>query len=224
MILKTVSSKTCALIIGGLAMAVGLSALANSFFRNRTIDRIVPGYGLKTPPLQEWKLSFSLPKVVRPRGIDKGLRQVTAYNVGDRSQTDSTPCTAASGENICMAVDNGEKRCAANFVKLGSLIHIQGYGPCRVTDRMSKRYNNRVDIALQKEEKSKAKQFGVQQLTVTELASPIKTFKSSASPSQPKSARKQKNSHRKTITQLRTRKPQKSGSKRIIIAQTDKKG
>ena len=37
---------------------------------------------------------------------------------------------------------------------------------CLVTDRTNKRYRNRVDIAMQKDEYHKARQFGRQKLTV----------------------------------------------------------
>ena len=94
------------------------------------------------------------------------IRVVTAYNVGDPGQTDDTPCISANGENICSALANGEMRCAANFVPLGSRLHVDKIGVCLVTDRMNKRYRNRVDIAMQKDEYRKACRFGRQKLHV----------------------------------------------------------
>ena len=94
------------------------------------------------------------------------VRVVTAYNAGDPRQTDDTPCIAANGENICKALAKGKKRCAANFVPLGSHLHVDKIGVCLVTDRTNKRYRNRVDIAMQKHEYHKARQFGRQKLTV----------------------------------------------------------
>ena len=94
------------------------------------------------------------------------IRIVTAYNAGDPRQTDDTPCIAANGENICKALAKGKKRCAANFVPLGSHLHVDKVGVCLVTDRTNKRYRNRVDIAMQKDEYHKARQFGRQKLTV----------------------------------------------------------
>ena len=94
------------------------------------------------------------------------IRVVTAYNAGDPRQTDDTPCIAANGENICKALAKGKKRCAANFVPLGSHLHVDKIGVCLVTDRTNKRYRNRVDIAMQKHEYHKARQFGRQKLTV----------------------------------------------------------
>ena len=94
------------------------------------------------------------------------IRVVTAYNVGDPNQTDDTPCISANGEDICQALDNGERRCAANFVPLGSHLYVDKIGVCLVTDRMNKRYRNRVDIAMRKDEYRKARRFGRQKLHV----------------------------------------------------------
>ena len=98
------------------------------------------------------------------------IRVVTAYNVGDPRQTDDTPCISANGENICRALANGEMRCAANFVPLGSRLHVDKIGVCIVTDRMNRRYRNRVDIAMRKDEYHKALRFGRQKLHVKILA------------------------------------------------------
>ena len=94
------------------------------------------------------------------------IRIVTAYNAGDPRQTDDTPCIAANGEDICKALAKGKKRCAANFVPLGSHLHVEKVGVCLVTDRTNKRYRHRVDIAMQKHEYHRARQFGRQKLTV----------------------------------------------------------
>src|SRR5210317_1940618 len=94
------------------------------------------------------------------------IRVVTAYNVGDPRQTDNTPCISANGENICRALADGEMRCAANFVPLGSRLYVDKIGVCLVTDRMNKRYRNRVDIAMRKDEYRKALRFGRQKLHV----------------------------------------------------------
>lgn len=94
------------------------------------------------------------------------VRIVTAYNAGDPRQTDNTPCISANGENICKALAKGKKRCAANFVPLGSRLHVDKIGVCLVTDRTNKRYRNRVDIAMHKTEYHKARRFGRQKLHV----------------------------------------------------------
>ncbi len=119
-----------------------------------------------TAPADPIGLSSLFPKehdyVVRSETI----RIVTAYNAGDPRQTDDTPCIAANGEDICKALAKGKKRCAANFVPLGSHLHVEKVGVCLVTDRTNKRYRHRVDIAMQKNEYHRARQFGRQKLTV----------------------------------------------------------
>ena len=97
------------------------------------------------------------------------IRIVTAYNAGDPNQTDDTPCISANGENLCEALARGERRCAANFVPLGTSLHVDKFGVCVVTDRTNKRYRNRVDIAMQKDEYDKARRFGRQRLPVKVL-------------------------------------------------------
>jgi 3D (Asp-Asp-Asp) domain-containing protein len=98
------------------------------------------------------------------------LREVTAYNVGDPDQNYGDPCESANGEDICAALDSGSKRCAANFVPFGTVLHIAHYGLCTVTDRMNMRYSDHVDIAMKKHEKQKALQFGRRRLKVTVFA------------------------------------------------------
>lgn len=98
--------------------------------------------------------------------VNLGIKSVSAYNVGDVNQCDSTPCTSANGENICLALDLGYKRCAANFVPFGTLLEIEGYGRCLVTDRMNSRFSNHVDIAMRKDEKTEALKFGRRNLNI----------------------------------------------------------
>ena len=96
-------------------------------------------------------------------------RRVTAYNVGDVSQSDNSPCKSANGENICMALALKYPRCGANFVPFGTKLIINGIGECLVTDRMHKRYPDDVDIAMPLNKKQEAKDFGVQYLEVSIL-------------------------------------------------------
>jgi 3D (Asp-Asp-Asp) domain-containing protein len=99
------------------------------------------------------------------------MRVVTAYNVGDPNQNFGDPCVAASGENICDALKRGLRRCAANFVPFGTRLHIERWGTCIVTDRMHRRYQNRVDVAMHRYEKKKAMEFGRRKLRVRIIAS-----------------------------------------------------
>jgi len=94
------------------------------------------------------------------------IRYVTAYNAGDENQTDDTPCISADGSDICERLKRGEKVCAANFVPLGTHLYVDKVGVCIVTDRMNKRYRNRVDIAMPKNKYKEALSFGRQKLMV----------------------------------------------------------
>ena len=100
------------------------------------------------------------------RVLGETIRTVTAYNVGDPQQTSGAACMSANEKNLCRALAAGEKHCAANFVPLGSLLYIDGYGLCRVSDRTNARYRNRVDIAMPRKQRQKALEFGRQQLNV----------------------------------------------------------
>ena len=96
-----------------------------------------------------------------------GVKGISAYNAGDPYQTDGNPCRSANGENICLALELGYKRCASNMVPFGTLLEIEGYGRCLVTDRMNSRFQNHVDIAMKASEKQAALQFGRRKLAVT---------------------------------------------------------
>lgn len=52
------------------------------------------------------------------------------------------PYTSANAKNICSPVNGGEKRGAANIVKLGVGVCIQDYDLHRINDRMHRRYKN----------------------------------------------------------------------------------
>src|SRR5512134_82627 len=91
------------------------------------------------------------------------VREVSAYNVGVRGQTNDEPCIGATGENLCRLVARGLKVCAANFVDPETILHIEGYGECVVLDRMHRRFAHRVDIAMRTDEVDKALEFGIQQ-------------------------------------------------------------
>ena len=97
---------------------------------------------------------------------EETIRNTFAYNVGDPAQCSGNPCISANGENICLALDMGYRRCAANFVDFGVRLFIQGVGECLVTDRMNSRYKNSVDIAMRLDEKERALKFGRQRLNV----------------------------------------------------------
>lgn len=92
------------------------------------------------------------------------IREVTAYNSVEW-QTDSTPCIAADGTDICLRYQAGELICAANFVPLGTKIYVDHYGLCTVADRMASKHPNRVDIFFDKDI-DRAIKFGLQRLLI----------------------------------------------------------
>ncbi len=110
--------------------------------------------------------NLTLPEAVIYEVINEKIRVVTAYNVGDPNQTSGDPCISASGEDLCNALNAGKKRCAANFVPIGTELYIENFGIYRVSDRMHRRFNNRVDIAMKLDELKKAKVFGKKRLRV----------------------------------------------------------
>ena len=77
--------------------------------------------------------------------------QVTGYNTVPE-QTDSTPCIAASGHNIC-----GRKDVAAcpRAIPLGTKIEIDGEQYICL-DRLALKYDHRIDISCDKDKKCPA--------------------------------------------------------------------
>lgn len=133
------------------------------------------------PPLNEPVQTQELPdegeealEVEVYKVISETVRDVSAYNVGDINQCSGDPCISANGENVCLALEMGYNRCAANFVPFGTelLIFSEETGwshHCVVTDRMNKRYPNSVDIAMKLSEHDRAIKFGRQKLNVRVL-------------------------------------------------------
>ena len=107
--------------------------------------------------------------------VRESFRQVTAYNVGDPYQNDSTPCIGAYTKvNLCEEIAKGVRVCAANFVPKQTMLRVftkngQSFD-CIVWDRMHTRFSSRVDIAMNYSEKAQARQFGLQVLKVQVLA------------------------------------------------------
>lgn len=101
----------------------------------------------------------------RPKyNTEKLQLYVTAYT-SSAAETDSSPCIAASGFNLCE--NNQENVVACNFLPIGTKLKIPEYDPetvFTVVDRMNERYNSRLDIWMKSH--SKAKQFGVKYLTI----------------------------------------------------------
>ncbi len=110
-----------------------------------------------------------LDAVICPNEKQGTIRTISAYNIGDPSQTDDDPCIMASGLNGCELLEKGINICAANFVPLHTKLAIHNFGQCEVLDRMNARYKNAVDIGMKLSEKERALHFGVQRLLVNEL-------------------------------------------------------
>ncbi len=78
----------------------------------------------------------------------KNARRVTVTGYTSRiEETDAEPCISADGSDICARHARGERICATNDWKLGTILHIEGLGDCTVRDRMNRRYTGtyRVD-------------------------------------------------------------------------------
>jgi len=99
--------------------------------------------------------------------------EMSMYNAGDITQCSGDPCISASGDNICDMLREGYSICAANFLPLGTEIHIAGgLGRCLILDRMSKKHPDRIDWALPfdgeyGEWKEHALDFGVRSVSFT---------------------------------------------------------
>lgn len=94
------------------------------------------------------------------------LRLVTAYTPSI-DETDSSPCIAASGYNICEGLERGEKLCAANWAPFWVKLNVPGYGACTNVDRMARKNGQKVDVLFKT--KKEALQWGVKKLNVTKL-------------------------------------------------------
>lgn len=91
-----------------------------------------------------FKPTGELPKAELRAPVKYMNMPVTAYN-SVPWQTDDTPCIGAQGTDICKLLEQGENTCAANFVRLGTMLEVEGLGTCMVRDRMNARYTYRVD-------------------------------------------------------------------------------
>jgi 3D (Asp-Asp-Asp) domain-containing protein len=110
-------------------------------------------------------------ETIKYKVINTGYYRATAYN-SEVAQTDSTPCIAASGFNLCE--NNEENVVAVNFLPLGTKIRIPEYYGDRVftvEDRMATRFGNTVDIWFK--DRQTALQFGVKKSVKIEVVEEI---------------------------------------------------
>lgn len=96
----------------------------------------------------------------RPADVFDRKAIFTAYNSVEE-QTDDSPCIGSAG-NICEAA-RYQRVCATRLYKLGTVLWIEGVGPCVILDRTSKKYANRIDIFMGRDIEA-AKQFGIKEL------------------------------------------------------------
>lgn len=95
------------------------------------------------------------------------VREVSAYT-SSVAETDDTPCIAADGSDICARYAAGENICGSNAYPLGTILNVDKLGTCTVADRMSSRFQNRVDWYMGTD-RERALQFGVQRLNVNAM-------------------------------------------------------
>ena len=93
-----------------------------------------------------------------------GVREVTAYTLGNPAETDDTPCTGAYGHNLCEMVAAGQNICASNEFPAWTILKV-GSIECLVLDRMHPKHAYRVDIAMM--DRGQAILFGLKTLPVS---------------------------------------------------------
>lgn len=72
--------------------------------------------------------------------VESDKAPVTMYT-SRVEETDNSPCTAASGKDICKLYATGQNVCASNDYPIGTLLTIPGLGDCKVLDRMNRRFS-----------------------------------------------------------------------------------
>lgn len=161
--LKTVPKQISVLLIAIVMLTLsGVNSFASADNTTEYSDKVL---SLRIEAIQNaFKDAGTLP-VAPLKNPDKVINvTVTAYN-SVPGQTDSTPCIGAQNTDICKYLELGSNTCAANFVPLGTEMHIEGLGTCVVRDRMNARYTYRVDWYMGMDI-AEAKKFGVRNKTV----------------------------------------------------------
>lgn len=159
-------STTFLLIVSGLSYSVVAGRTRNAQVpmpeanQHMDLERYESGAGEVGTPCKKTRpcdLTDDATKIRIYELTEKGTKQIKWYGKTKISpvtaytsrvqETDASPCISADGSDICKRYANGEKICASNDYKLGSVIEVQGLGKCVVADRMNKRYTGtgRVD-------------------------------------------------------------------------------
>lgn len=113
-----------------------VSTIANASTTNAYID------------ISNKNFAFVQERILRDSGSIPDLTNVTTTNAhlkvsmytARAAETDSTPCIAASGKNICKLKEAGLNTCANNDLAFGTIVKVVGLGTCTVWDRMNARY------------------------------------------------------------------------------------
>lgn len=153
-------------ILIAIAVIIAIIVARTLTIENKTVN--APTLQARPEPvlrLDRQELNKFKEQIDKEKKAIANTRQVTAYNLVEW-QTDGSPCIGASGDNLCELLDKGIKVCAANFVKLGTILEISSVGRCIVLDRTASKHKNRVDIAMKSDEVHLARNFGVKRLEV----------------------------------------------------------
>lgn len=94
------------------------------------------------------------------------IMPVSAYNAGDPAQCNGDPCISATGDNICLLLEQGINVCALNDIPFYTILEVEEMGECVVLDRTSTKFSGRVDWAMKKDEYDRAVKFGVKNLII----------------------------------------------------------
>ena len=160
-------------VIGFLMVAIGFSTVPQDVFANEmdTTVFVERALALEVSAMQNDLREYGALPENDVRGPVRTYENiaVTAYN-SVPGQTDATPCIGAQGTDICVLLEAGLDTCAANFVPLGTMLHVEGLGTCEVRDRMNARYTYRVDWYMGMDIQG-AKSWGVKYLDIGVYAS-----------------------------------------------------
>ncbi|MFZ6015509.1 MAG: 3D domain-containing protein [Patescibacteria group bacterium] len=154
------------------ASAVNLLPLVPTFTTaTRAVYDVMQEQGFVIPKVEAEEIKEEIPMSVEIPSV-KYTRSatVTAYN-SVPWQTDSTPCIAADGSDICKLREQGEMSCASHL-PFGTKINIPGFGVCTVRDRLHPRFAHRIDLYFGGADQIQAaKEWGKRSLTVEVLDS-----------------------------------------------------
>ena len=108
---------------------------------NKELKAIICTHEKSTTTVENKTVEKSKTTEKKTKGI---IREVTMYT-STPEQTDSSPCIGANGQDVCKLWKNGQNICATNAYSNGTEINIEKLGSCLVTDKMNKRFTNRID-------------------------------------------------------------------------------